>query len=667
MISNVISKRPNTAKIILALAAALCASASAEQVTFTLDPEQSTLLATGMLSGNIPSPQTFGGNLTSFSGTILADRTAGGIQFLDGSFIDAAPQSQRQEPDTDGLPGSATADYGWVADNIFGETVAAFRDISLGLLSDMLPMTGGGFERADVEILVAGGGVAWNSGFSWDTDDFSGTLRANSASNAATLVEADGVETLTLPIRFDVSFSTLNSGDSRFRLSGNLVATRETIAAPQWITDGGGSWGNGANWSTGAPAAGSASFLGALTAPNSPAVITLDGNRAVARLTFNNENTYDIVAGSGGILTVGGATTGSVNVLAGQHRITAPTQITGSVDVNVGDSATLSMTALLPISAGRMLNKLGGGHLNLSRVTNSGEVGFFGGSTDVGGVVNNNSGGIITVSEATVIFHFGFNNDAGAETIIDGVATFAGNVSNAGLFSGAGVKNFEGPVNNLGALDANGTTNIAAGASATADFIREGQLNVHGNLKINPDGTPAGTSLIFGLFIDSTGVFDLTDNHLIIDAGDLNQVADYIRMEQLTSSSASSLTTLGVMLNDRGGGTPIHDTWGGESVLPTDVLVRFTWKGDANLDGRVAIGDYLAIDRGFARELTGWQDGDFNGDGTINALDFFDIDQPFVGQGEPLSAGASPALPVPEPTAALLLPPLALLLRRRRA
>src|SRR5688572_9214037 len=105
-------------------------------------------------------------------------------------------------------------------------------------------------------------------------------------------------------------------------------------------------------------------------------------------------------------------------------------------------------------------------------------------------------------------------------------------------------------------------------------------------------------------------------------------------------------------------------------ISPDDVLVKYTYFGDTNLDGRVSIADYLAIDRGFARGSTGWANGDFDYSGAIDGTDFFLIDQAFLGQGSALngtSAGAAPsaAAAVPEPSILCLLIGTLLALRRR--
>jgi hypothetical protein len=74
-------------------------------------------------------------------------------------------------------------------------------------------------------------------------------------------------------------------------------------------------------------------------------------------------------------------------------------------------------------------------------------------------------------------------------------------------------------------------------------------------------------------------------------------------------------------------------------VTTTDVLIKFTYYGDTNLDGSVTAQDYLAIDNAFSYNaanpttpLTGWNNGDFNYDGVINGDDYTLIDNAFNSQ-----------------------------------
>ncbi len=88
----------------------------------------------------------------------------------------------------------------------------------------------------------------------------------------------------------------------------------------------------------------------------------------------------------------------------------------------------------------------------------------------------------------------------------------------------------------------------------------------------------------------------------------------------------------------------------------TDVLVKYTYYGDANLDGVVnASSDYDLWAAGLASSgsLTGWEFGDFDYDGTINAATDYDLWSAgfAASQSAPLSSGVQP---VPEPSTLIL-------------
>ncbi len=111
----------------------------------------------------------------------------------------------------------------------------------------------------------------------------------------------------------------------------------------------------------------------------------------------------------------------------------------------------------------------------------------------------------------------------------------------------------------------------------------------------------------------------------------------------LTSSAAQSnsthLTTLGVIPVTTAG------SFDNQSVTTSDVLVKYTYYGDANLDGRVDGSDYSRIDNGYLSHSAGWFNGDFNYDGAIDGSDYTLIDNAFNTQGARIAAtiAAAPA------------------------
>ena len=72
------------------------------------------------------------------------------------------------------------------------------------------------------------------------------------------------------------------------------------------------------------------------------------------------------------------------------------------------------------------------------------------------------------------------------------------------------------------------------------------------------------------------------------------------------------------------------------------VLVRHTFAGDANLDGKLNVDDYGRIDLNISMGTTGWFNGDFNYDGKINVDDYGIIDFNVGIQGSPLPSAPPP-------------------------
>ncbi|MBC8109053.1 MAG: PEP-CTERM sorting domain-containing protein, partial [Anaerolineae bacterium] len=74
-------------------------------------------------------------------------------------------------------------------------------------------------------------------------------------------------------------------------------------------------------------------------------------------------------------------------------------------------------------------------------------------------------------------------------------------------------------------------------------------------------------------------------------------------------------------------------TFNGKTVVAGDVLVKFTFNGDTDLNGTVDFDDYSHIDNGFNNNRTGWYNGDFDYNGIVDFDDYSLIDQAFNTQG----------------------------------
>jgi len=134
----------------------------------------------------------------------------------------------------------------------------------------------------------------------------------------------------------------------------------------------------------------------------------------------------------------------------------------------------------------------------------------------------------------------------------------------------------------------------------------------------------------------------------------------------MTDATGSNYTSIGVAKASdvRPATATATQMWAGQTITGTDTLVMYTYAGDANLDGRINIDDYVRIDNGIAGNLSGWSNGDFNYDGKINIDDYTSfIDLNITNQGVPFywlgsgidGGGNAGVSAVPEPTGAAML------------
>ena len=84
-----------------------------------------------------------------------------------------------------------------------------------------------------------------------------------------------------------------------------------------------------------------------------------------------------------------------------------------------------------------------------------------------------------------------------------------------------------------------------------------------------------------------------------------------------------------------------YPSFGGVPVSADDVLLKYTYLGDGNLDGLVSFDDYVGMDNAFFGLIPnlGWATGDVTFYNAINFDDYSKVDQAFFFQGAPLAVG----------------------------
>jgi hypothetical protein len=241
-----------------------------------------------------------------------------------------------------------------------------------------------------------------------------------------------------------------------------------------------------------------------------------------------------------------------------------------------------------------------------------------------------------------------------------------------------------------------GSVQVTGAGRLSAKHIRQNQLQISGGGRATigttavpnaPDSTSRLNLLALGGPTPS-GTLDLNNNSLILDytgplGNILSDVTAQIRSgrngtdfnDQANWNGRGIITTKGRQDNvaaqvdyynlaainnadlDLLGIGSSMATFGGQAVTPNTVLVKYTYSGDADLNGVVDGDDYTYWLNGFLGltdpAVQGWLRGDFNYDGVVDGDDYTQWLNAFLFAGPPL-AGGGPS-PVPEPATVLTL------------
>jgi hypothetical protein len=176
--------------------------------------------------------------------------------------------------------------------------------------------------------------------------------------------------------------------------------------------------------------------------------------------------------------------------------------------------------------------------------------------------------------------------------------------------------------------------------------VRANALRVfEGTVKVLADGSAGGVSVVKSLAVGASGKLDLSDNDLIVDytgASVEGQVRQWVKAGRTPGSASGIFVTPGTPDDDKALAVADNAAWGKSSFnginIDADTVVgKYTYFGDANLDGKVTGDDYLNVDANLGTGDS-WLEGDFNMSGVTTGDDYLAIDANLgKGTADPLA------------------------------
>jgi GH35 family endo-1,4-beta-xylanase len=197
--------------------------------------------------------------------------------------------------------------------------------------------------------------------------------------------------------------------------------------------------------------------------------------------------------------------------------------------------------------------------------------------------------------------------------------------------------------------------------------VRAAGLTVNaGTLRVMPNGTIAGQSVVGTLSIAPTAALDLNDNDLVVNSGSFSALqalvlsgyrggpdSEATGIVSTTSQTVHGGTTILALFDNSLAGFSDYPFGSGNSIAAGAIVGKYTYIGDTNYDGQVTPQDYTATDSNLGTSVDpaiSWFYGDTNFDGNIDPTDYAGIDGALgLGQGNPLGLHLMGVAAVPEP------------------
>jgi hypothetical protein len=407
-----------------------------------------------------------------------------------------------------------------------------------------------------------------------------------------------------------------------------MVCSNALAIDYSWIVPVG-TWNSGPNWSPfGEPQTGDNAYI---TYPNGVCdVIGPIGNPAM--VAINNGATLNLEHNAlldGYVQTSGDVFVGTASLQGNPGTLNVfgrpPLQTTGQGRLSVGGALQVSANSTVNQSGGTV-TILGGtsfpsfamyGTYNLSAGSLTAPIGISSGSINISG---------------SAVGSFGALQTQGPLKQTGGQLT-VGNIYTGFIVDSTYL--LQGGTLTSGSMTVNGSVSYQGGSLGT------GSLTIYGRMSLSSGGGKVLRSSTIPIGTDShfnTGALDLADNALIIDYTGTSPLANielaigngtYDTSTGFYYFIASSTAAMNVSSHKTALGYGEASTLGissfeGQGVDATSVLIRYTYVGDANLDGKVNALDFNALASNFGKTPGSdvWTQGDFNYDGNVNTLDF---------------------------------------------
>jgi len=216
---------------------------------------------------------------------------------------------------------------------------------------------------------------------------------------------------------------------------------------------------------------------------------------------------------------------------------------------------------------------------------------------------------------------------------------------NAGTFQLAG-----DPQVGTASLTINDNANVvftaAASGGISARHLAALNIGANATATVNSPALQANRAVLVlpVLSINASGKLDLGSNDMLVQntavaainallfTGFTGNWTGFGIASSAAHNEAKVRTAPGAIQNTVDNTNPFYSTFDGQAATIADVLVKYTYYGDTDLNGSVDGADYARTDTGFVMNSKGWLNGDFTYDGVVDGGDYGLMDNAFNTQ-----------------------------------